>query len=126
MIVADTDVLIDALRGREPASSRVAAGLRDGAIATTAISAFELLSGARTPAEVEVIETLLAALPIFPFDERASKAAGARRRELEAKGQTIGMGDYLIAGICLSRASSLLTRNRKQFERIAGLTLDGL
>ena len=126
MIVADTDVLIDALRGREPASSRVAAGLRDGTIATTAISAFELLSGARTPAEVRVIETLLAALPILPFDERASKAAGASRRELEAKGQTIGMGDYLIAGICLSRASSLLTRNRKHFERIAGLGLDSL
>jgi tRNA(fMet)-specific endonuclease VapC len=124
MIVADTDVLIDALRGREPASSRVAAGLRDGTIATTAISAFELLSGARTPAEVEVLETLLAALPILPFDERANKAAAASRRELEAKGQTIGMGDYLIAGICLSRASSLLTRNRKHFERIAGLRLD--
>ena len=124
MIVADTDVLIDALRGREPAFSRVAAGLRDGTIATTAISAFELLSGARTAAEVEVIETLLAALPILPVDERASRAAGASRRELETKGQTIGMGDYLIAGICLSRASSLLTRNRKHFERIAGLGLE--
>jgi tRNA(fMet)-specific endonuclease VapC len=126
MIVVDTDVLIDALRGREPASARVAAGLRDGTVATTAVSAFELLSGARTPAEVEVIETLLAALPILPFDERASTAAGAKRRDLESKGQTIGMGDYLIAGICLSRAASLLTRNRKHFERIAGLSLDSL
>jgi predicted nucleic acid-binding protein len=126
MIVADTDVLIDALRGREPASSRLSAGLRGGTIATTAISAFELLSGARTPAEVEVIEALLAALPILPFDERASKAAGSSRRELEAKGRTIGMGDYLIAGICLSRAAPLLTRNRKHFERIAELSLDSL
>ena len=104
----------------------MAAGLRDGTIATTAVSAFELLRGARTPAEVELIETLLAALPIFPFDERASRAASASRRELEAKGQTIGMGDYLIAGICLGRASSLLTRNRKHFERVAGLSLGRL
>ena len=126
MIVADTDVLIDALRGREPASSRVAAALREGTIATTAVGAFELRSGARAPAEVEVIDTLLAALPILPFDERASQAAGASRRELESKGQRIGMGDYLIAGICISRASSLLTRNRKHFERIAGLSLDNL
>jgi len=80
MIVADTDVLIDALRGREPASSRVADALRDGTLATTAVNCF------RVP-------------------ERS---------------------DYLIAGICLSRASSLLTRNRKHFERIAGLSLDSL
>lgn len=124
MIIADTDVLIDALRGREPASSRVAAGLRDGTIATTAVSAFELLSGARTPRELEIIETLVAALPVLPFDERASTAAASSRRELESKGQTIGLGDYLIAGICMSRAASLLTRNRKHFERIAGLNLD--
>ena len=124
MIVADTDVLIDALRGREPAASRLAAALRDGTLATTAVSAFELLSGARTPDEVEVIETLLAAMPILSFDERASRAAGSSRRALETQGQTIGMGDYLIAGICLSRGASLLTRNRKHFERIAGLNLD--
>jgi tRNA(fMet)-specific endonuclease VapC len=124
MIVADTDVLIDALRGREPASSRVAAGLRAGSIATTAITAFELLSGARTAAELEIIEALLAALPILPLDDLASRAAGSSRRELETKGQTIGMGDYLIAGICLSRGAPLLTRNRKHFDRIAGLILD--
>ncbi len=40
--------------------------------------------------------------------------------------QSIGRGIYLIAGICLSRASSLLTRNRKHFERIPGLSLDSL
>ena len=124
MIVADTDVLIDALRGRQPATSRLVAGLRDGTLATTAVSAFELLSGARTAQEVDAIDTLLAALPILPFDERASRAAGASRRGLETAGQTIGLGDYLIAGVCLSRGASLLTRNRKHFERIPGLILE--
>ena len=113
-----------ALRGREPATSRLVAGLRDGTLATTAVSAFELLSGARTAHEVDAIETLLAALPIVPFDERASRAAGASRRALEIAGRTIGLGDSLIAGICLSRGASLLTRNRKHFERIPGLILE--
>jgi hypothetical protein len=47
MIVADSDVLIDALRGREPARSRIALEISSGGLATTAISAFELLAGAQ-------------------------------------------------------------------------------
>jgi predicted nucleic acid-binding protein len=126
MIVADSDVLIDALRGREPSSSRVLTGLADRSLTTTAVSAFELLSGGRSAEQIDAIEALLAALPILPFDERASQAAAACRRELEGKGSTIGMGDYLIAGICVSRAATLLTRNRKHFERIPGLLLGEL
>ena len=126
MIVADTDVLIDALRGREPAASRVAAGLREGTLATTSITAFELLSGGRTTHERQTIETLLAAFSILPFDDRAGTAAAACRRELESSGQTVGMGDYLIAGICLSREAALLTRNRKHFGRIPNLILGDL
>ncbi|MEE8409096.1 MAG: hypothetical protein V3T05_05790 [Myxococcota bacterium] len=33
------------------------------------------------------------------------------------------MGDYLIAGICVSRRAILLTRNRKHFDRIDELSL---
>jgi tRNA(fMet)-specific endonuclease VapC len=122
LIVADSDVLIDALRGREPSSSKVLAGLAERNLATTAVSAFELLSGSRGD-QSATIEALLAALPILPFDGQAGKAAAACRRQLEGKGLTIGMADYLIAGICISRAANLLTRNRKHFERIPGLIL---
>jgi predicted nucleic acid-binding protein len=123
VIVADSDVLIDALRGREPSSARVLRGLADRTLATTAISAFELRSGSRTAEQQATIEALLGALAILPFDEPASKVAAACRRELEGKGSTIGMGDYLIAAICISRAATLLTRNRRHFERIPGLLL---
>ncbi len=102
------------------------AAISDGTLATTTISAFELLSGARTPHEVEAIEAILAALPALPFDERAGRAAASCRRGLETSGKTIGMGDYLIAGICISRGAPLLTRNRKHFERIPVLLLDAL
>jgi tRNA(fMet)-specific endonuclease VapC len=123
VIVVDSDVLIDALRGREPALSRVAAGLADRTLVTTTISAFELRSGARSPEQLDAIDGLLGALPLLAFDDAASQAAGRCRRELETKGATIGMGDYLIAGICLSRGASLLTRNRKHFDRLPGLML---
>jgi predicted nucleic acid-binding protein len=51
MIVADSDVLIDALRGRQPAMDRITTELKAGGLATTVVNAFELLSGARSAAE---------------------------------------------------------------------------
>ncbi len=123
MIVVDSDVLIDSLRGREPSRTKVTDGLREGALATTTVNAFELRSGARSAKQEESIESLLAPLRVLPFDQAASLAATSARRELESRGETIGMGDYLIAGVCLSRALPLLTRNRAHFERIPGLLL---
>lgn len=123
MIIADTDVLIDALRGRSPAAERIALELATGQLATTAITAFELRSGARESAASTQVETLLAALVILPFDEIAAERAAAARRDLDSRGYPIGMADYLIAGVCLAHSAILLTRNRKHFERIPGLAL---
>ena len=121
MIVADSDVLIDGLRGREPMASRIASELRAGTLATTVVNAFELLSGAKTEKERNKVETLLMALSILPLDESSAKTAAAVRRELESRGKGIGLADYLIAGICLEQSVGLLTRNRDHFERISGL-----
>lgn len=126
MIVADSDVLIDALRGRSPAAERIEVELGTGALGTTAITAFELRSGARSPRAAAQVETLLAALPILPFDEEAAERAAEARRELESAGTPIAMADYLIAGICLARSALLLTRNRAHFERVSGLALGRL
>lgn len=126
MIVADSDVLIDALRGAPDAAERIDRALETGALATTAITAFELRSGARSEAASAKIETLLAALPILPFDENAAGRVAEVRRSLEATGDSIGMADYLIAGVCLARSTVLLTRNRDHFERVPGLEIGAL
>lgn len=126
MIVADTDVLIDALAGREAASARVDEELERGRLATTSVTAFELLSGAGSAGTRRKVEHLLAPLSLLPFDDRAADAAAEARRELESQGIPIGMADYLIAGICLSRSTALLTRNRDHFSRIPGLELGEL
>lgn len=123
LTVADTDVLIDALRGREPSASRIRAGIVDGTLATTAITVFELQSGARTVAETAAVGRLLDALTILPFDAAAGMRAAACRRDLEGSGRVIGMGDCLIAGICLHRSAVLLTRNHRHFDRVTGLTV---
>ncbi len=123
MIVADTDVLIDFLGGHEPSASRVAEELGRGTLKTTAVSVFELLVGARTERQQQGVYTLLAALESLPLDSSGADRAAQVRRQLDSEGRGIGMADSLIAGITLARGCSLLTRNRRPFERVSGLRL---
>lgn len=122
MMAADTDVLIEYLRGRDPWASRIDIEL-GARLATTAVTAFELWSGMRGRREEAAIGALLSALRILPLTETEAREGAAVRRELEAKGQTIGMADSLIAGICRSRDATLLTGNRRHFGRVEGLRL---
>lgn len=123
MIVADTDVLIDFLQGREPIASMVEAELRRERLATTAITHFELLAGVRTKRQGRVVRDLLAAMSCLALDAESASTAADVRRELDRKGAGIGMADSLIAGIAMQAGGILLTRNRKHFERVEGLEL---
>lgn len=123
MTAADSDVLIDALRGAEPSTSRVKGAIRDGVLATTAVTAFELLAGARGDRERAQVAALLGPLEILPLDAAAAAAAAGIHLDLVSSGRGIGMADCLIAGICLTRSIALLTRDIAHFERVPGLRL---
>lgn len=126
LVVVDSDVLIDALQGRDPASDRVAIGLETGTLATTTINVFELLSGAGSDRSRESVERMLEAMTILPLEDEAGRAAAEVRRALDTVGTPIGMADYLIAGICLASGAVLLTRNLEHFSRVPDLRLDPL
>ena len=51
ILIADTDVLIDFLAGQNPTADQITAELEMGTLFTTAVTRFELLSGARTAAQ---------------------------------------------------------------------------
>jgi len=123
MMIADTDVLIDFLEGRSPTAERLALELDRGQLRTTVISRFELLAGAKTSSQQKLVGELLAALPCLSLDEPAADRAAEVRRGLERDGVGLGMGDSLIAGIVLVDDGVLLTRNRRHFGRVSGLTL---
>lgn len=122
MTIADTDVLIDYLAGKGEANA-VEQLLSRGALRTTVISRFELLSGARTAKQLARLTQLLGAVPSLALDDAAADAASEIRRTLERSGNPIGMADSLIAGIVLSNGGILLTRNRRHFERVPGIRL---
>ena len=123
MIVADTDVLIDYLEGRSPGAEAVSLALRQDQLQTTTLSCFELLVGVRSNRQLEKVLALLDSIPVLVLDFDAARKAAELHRQLERSGITIGMGDSLIAGIVLARGGTLLTRNRRHFERVPGLPL---
>jgi predicted nucleic acid-binding protein len=126
LIVADTDVLIDFLADRGPAAERVGLEIGTRSLATTAITRFELLAGARDATAEGVVRRLLDALPALPLDSESADHAARLHRSLERRGAGIGMADSLIAGIVLAHDGMLLTRNRGHFERVEGLKLAAL
>ena len=123
MILIDSDVLIDALKGREPARTRVARGLVEADVATTTINAFELYAGVRSAREGASIEALLGAMTIVPIDHEIARLAGQVAHGLASRGARIAAADALIAGACLASGASLLTRNVRHFQRVPGLGL---
>ena len=125
MIIADSDVLIDFLRGRGEGARRVAIELETRSFGTTAITAFEIRSGARTARQKKSVETLLDAMTILPFGPEEARIAAEIRQQVESQGQAIGMADYMIASVCIAADGILLTRNRKHFERVKDLKISG-
>jgi tRNA(fMet)-specific endonuclease VapC len=123
MIVADSDVLIDFLRGHGDGARRVAQELASRSFATTSITAFEIRSGAHSAKQRKAVDTLLAAMTILPFRAEEAEIAADIRKDLDGRGQTIGMADFLIAAVCISNQAELLTRNVKHFERVKDLKL---
>ena len=120
MTIADTDVLIDYLAGKGEAGA-VERLLRQGALRTTVITRFELLSGAKNAKQLARLVQLLDGGPVA----RAQRCRSRRcRRYPPVPGKTgnpIGMADSLIAGIVATHGGTLLTRNRRHFERVPGI-----
>ena len=118
LIVADTDVLLDYIAD-EGAHDRVAALLRVGRLATTAVSVFEIWCGCRSDSERDIARRALRGVRVYAVTDAAAKKAAQVYRDLEAGG--IGERDTLIAGVCLAIGRPLLTANVRHFKRVPAL-----
>lgn len=124
----DTDLLVAFLRRQERARRKVEQLDQEGRQATTAVNAFELFYGASksTMVEENVREThrLLSRLEMLPLSPIAAERAGLLFGGLELKRLPIEFRDSMIAGIALEQNLTLVTRNRKDYGKVPGLTLE--
>jgi predicted nucleic acid-binding protein len=123
MIVLDTDVLIDLADQRDPAFSFVSA-LRSGGeiLGTTSINAAEILRGVapQGPAARRVAR-VIAALHEVPFGPAASRRFGVIMHAADRAGTSLSLGDGLVAAAALEAGGRLVTRNKRDFAKVAGL-----
>lgn len=125
MMVLDTDVLIDVVDQRELSFSFVAKLQASGeVIGTTSINAAEILRGvAPRSRAAERVARVLTALQEVPFGPAASRRFGAMMHAADRAGARPPVVDGLIAAATLESGGRLVTRNVRDFGKLAGLEL---
>ncbi len=125
----DSSILIAAERGALDLES-IIIGYEGVDFALSAITASEFLHGVhragnskRRARREAFVETLLARLPIIPFDLIAARAHARLWAHLAAQGVTIGAHDLLIAATAIARGLDVVTRDERSFPRIEGLSV---
>jgi tRNA(fMet)-specific endonuclease VapC len=126
LTLLDTNVVIQCLKGREPAASRLRAAA-PSEIAIPSVVGYELEYGTlriASPQRRRILSRMLQSLEQIPFDREAARESARARVDLERRGIVIGPLDLLIAGTALSRGAALATNNTREFSRIRGLRLE--
>ena len=128
-LIVDTDILIDLLRKRDYAVSLIKRLEDDVELATSAINAFELYSGAYKSQNQEKnlasVKGLLNSLRMLNTDEDSMEIAGKITASLERDGNMVDIRDLLIASIALVNSFGVLTNNVRHFNRIQHLRVVG-
>ena len=114
LVVLDSTVLIDYLRGRPVVDRVLALRASQDIPATTAINVEEIVRGLRGN-ETRAADTLLAGLRILPITEPCARLAGRWRREFARKGTTLWQADCLVTAAVVGSDARLATGNPKDF-----------
>ncbi len=121
-VVMDTDVLIDYLRGKNPAVEVVRRLAEQGAeLATTAVNVFELSWGAARLGRMREVEDLVEALTVLDLTVKEALKAGEEIAYLSSIGLTVEIRDVLIGVIARENGYTLLTGNTRHFKVLRGL-----
>jgi predicted nucleic acid-binding protein len=122
----DTDWIIFQLKGNKQIQSRLIQ-LQSGGLGISIISLAELYEGIihsrDTIGNQKKLDDFLSSVIIFDITEEICKLFGSYRGFLRKQGLMISDFDLIIAMTCLHHDLTLLTNNRKHFERIKELKI---
>lgn len=116
VVLLDTTVLIDLLRGRAGAVRRLRElrGRQD-VPATCAVNVEEVHRGLKGERESAAAADLFEGITIVPLGAPEGERAGAWRREHGARGLTLSQADCLVASAAVAAGGRLATGNPKDF-----------
>ena len=127
MYLLDTNTLIYYFKGMGNVAKRLLS-TSPSEIALSTIVLFELevgiaksMSPRKRKAQLQEFTSLV---NIVSFDRAAAELAAEIRAKLEKRGVLIGPYDILVAASALATNSTLVTHNRKEFERVESLRIE--
>ena len=126
MKVLDSDTCIGILRGRAEVLERRSAEIDE--VATTWVTASELFYGAakssKPEANAALIVQFLNTLTVLTPDLASARLFGELKARLAINGRIVADADLFIAAISVSLGATLVTGNRKHYERFPGLVIE--
>ncbi|MDE2695991.1 MAG: type II toxin-antitoxin system VapC family toxin [Chloroflexota bacterium] len=127
--LVDTDWVIDYMHGVRRVADRIAALTPDG-IGMSVVTLGELVDGVYGDADPQMsqreLDAFLQGVDLLDVDEEIARIFGRERRRLRVAGNLIGDMDLLIGATALRHGLTVLTNNRRHFERIEGLAIESV
>lgn len=122
----DTNICIYLMKHQPPAVARRFERCQVGDVVMSSITYAELAYGAAASTEpnriMEALSMLIEDIPVVAFDQAAGASYAAIR--LATRNRKTDMLDKLIAAHASSLGVTLVTNNRKDFDRYPGLTVE--
>ena len=124
--LVDSDWAIDYMHRREPIASRLGELVHSG-LGLSIVSLAELYEGEfssmNPEREARLLREFLHGVEVIPLDDVTCRIFARERSRLRALGTLIGDMDTLIGATALRYGLTLLTNNRRHFERLEGLNI---
>ena len=125
MILLDTDICIELLRGNRRVLECRARSTETAAIAAMTVG--ELFYGAekshRPAANRSAVEQFIVTVPILHTTLPILRSFGRYKADLDRQGTPVSDADVLIAATALDGCTELITGNTEHFSRFPGLRL---
>jgi tRNA(fMet)-specific endonuclease VapC len=125
-----TNILSEAMRPQPDAEVMSQLARYDGELAIAAPVWHELRcgwlrmpDGRRKDAIGHLIQDLVGALPILPYDAVAARIHAELRQAWMGEGATVPFVDGQIAAIAMTHGLTLVTRNTRDFDRLPDLRM---
>jgi tRNA(fMet)-specific endonuclease VapC len=127
MVCLDTNYIIDVIKGKINIEKL---DKLESPVSITSPTIVEIIRGLHLKStqhnvkhdDEEKIENILDSLNVLQLNKENAKKSGKLQAELINKGEDII--DIMIASICIQNNETLITRNKKHFEKIPGLKIE--
>ena len=118
VVLIDTDVMVDFLRGHPKAVALLKR--HSSRVIMSSIVAAELYAGVRGDEELKTLEDLLSLFRLVPVSPALARSGGLLKRDY-GKTHGIGLADAIVAATAITENADLKTLNIKHYPMLKGL-----